>query len=167
MSGKASNLFSSLEEQVAWLRERRSDLGITQADAAQRLDVTERTYRRWENGAPITKDKDRRALIRLFGVPGKMAAGDDELSHIVNQMRRIAGRYRVRRDQHASADELRRLRAELELNVRNGLQAGTSDPTALDALVDAVVGLATLDNEPPDEPRTHAGQGAARTNAAS
>lgn len=69
-------------------------------------------------------------------------AGADEAEHIVEQVQRLATRYRTRTTQGAPADELARLHRELAAAVRSGVEVGgLGDPALLDLVVDALVDL--------------------------
>jgi transcriptional regulator with XRE-family HTH domain len=51
------------------LRTARLAAGLTQERVARRLDVTEKTYRRWETGENPPSRATLEVLAKLFGMP--------------------------------------------------------------------------------------------------
>lgn len=124
----------------------RQDLEWRQEDIAQALRVSLSTVKRWEKGDPIVKDRDIEAIRHLMNGEAAVVVDQttpgDEVQHIVGRVRALATRFNVRRDQHAPADELGRLRRELVVAVANGLEAADGDES-FQLIVEAIVGLLT------------------------
>lgn len=130
----------------------RDERGWRQEDAATALGVSLSTIKRWESGGPIAKRRDIQAIRALqkgeVAVIADHMRPGDEVTHIVDQVRRLAMRFNVRSGQHAKPDELARLRRELLVAVQNGLEAAGGDDPAFQQIVEALVDLLTSEGAP-------------------
>ena len=157
-----------LDDSLKSMRKRfvaaRKALEMSQEETGRRLGVSSGTVSRWERGTQAIKLRDVAAIERLvesqrLGETAMPATRDDsdEIEYVVDQVRRCALRYRIKRDQGAPADELQRLLRELAVAVRGGLEvSGARDSASLNRVVDAFVdvlahgGVVTIDRPKPE-----------------
>ena len=72
------------------IKKARLDAGLTQIEVAEKLDVAQAQYARWENGGRNPKDETVKKLAEIFGVTfDKLQGRNDGLDDIVDLLRKV------------------------------------------------------------------------------